>query len=78
MRLRIPFVLLQAALWLVFTSCSESKEVRLQQFLLRVNIAWREGNPERAIIYFMKARKLDPVFLNPLNIPGTIHNQAHH
>ncbi len=54
-------------------ACSESKETRLQQLLLKGNIAIKEHNNEQALYYYEQALKLEPCFVDALNNKGTVY-----
>lgn len=59
-------------------SCSQSRETRLQQFLLKGNGAMQEQNTEEAVRYFKEALQLDPCYVDALNNLGTISFRNHH
>lgn len=52
-------------------SCT-SPETRLQQFLLKGNVALEGGNKEQATYYYRQAIALDPCFADALNNLGTL------
>jgi tetratricopeptide (TPR) repeat protein len=52
-------------------ACS-SKETKLQQFLLKGNIALEAGNKAQAAYYYREAIQLDPCYLDALNNLGTL------
>jgi tetratricopeptide (TPR) repeat protein len=54
----------------------ESKESRLQSFLLKGNEEVRKGDNEKALYYYTEALKLDSCFLDALNNIGTVHHKA--
>jgi tetratricopeptide (TPR) repeat protein len=56
-------------------SC-ESKEKRLEQFLLKGNLAAKSLNSDQALYYFEQATKLDPCFVEAWNNMGTVHYRA--
>jgi len=56
MRLKLIFV------FFAITGCYESKEVRLQKFLLKGNLAFKEQNLDQAAYYFREALRLEPCF----------------
>jgi tetratricopeptide (TPR) repeat protein len=62
--------------FLVLVSCTPSKEVRLQQFLLKGNGALKEQNTVEATRYFTEALRLDPCFVEALNNLGTMAFQS--
>ena len=66
MRYLLPVMLL------VLFSCRERQEVRLQNFLLKGNLALKEGNEEQSLYYFEEALKLDPCFADAANNKGTV------
>ena len=61
MKLKLFFV------FLLITGCSESKEARLQKFLLKGNLMVREQNLDQAAYYFKEALRLDPCFADAAN-----------
>ena len=67
--MRIFFILLV----LVFLGC-DSREIRLQRFLLQGNEALSEQNYEGADYYFQEALKLDPCFKDALNNLGVLNS----
>src|SRR6476659_53956 len=63
-----------AGLTIIFLiSCAESKETKLQRFLLKGNLMMEDHNEEQAISYYLEALKLDPCFADALNNMGTIY-----
>src|SRR5688572_19401905 len=56
-------------------SC-ESKESRLQSFLLKGNTSFKEGDEERALYYYNEALKIDPCFVDAFTNLGTVHHNA--
>src|SRR5689334_10060599 len=54
----------------------ESKETRLQSFLLKGNEALEQGDEEKALYYYNEALKLDPCFANASNNMGTVHHNV--
>ena len=54
----------------------ESKETRLQSFLLKGNTSLSEGDQDKALYYYNEALKLDPCFVDALNNSGTVHHNA--
>ncbi|MFM7856350.1 MAG: tetratricopeptide repeat protein, partial [Flammeovirgaceae bacterium] len=65
-----PFCLLT----IVMLGC-ESKETRLQQFLLKGNLAAKEFNYNQAAYYYEEAIKLDGCYADAHNNLGTINFQ---
>jgi tetratricopeptide (TPR) repeat protein len=63
---------------LVITGCSESKETRLQKFLLKGNLKVKEQNLGQAANYFKEALKLDPCFADAANNLGTVYFKQEH
>ena len=62
--------------WLVFillVACSDSKEAKLQKFLLRGNLALKERNFEQASYYYGEAIKVDPCYADAWNNLGTVY-----
>ncbi|MFN7600933.1 MAG: tetratricopeptide repeat protein, partial [Bacteroidota bacterium] len=53
----------------------DSKETRLQQFLLKGNLAATELNYSQAAYYYGEAINLDPCFADAHNNLGTVHFQ---
>lgn len=54
----------------------ESKESRLQGFLLKGNASLDEGDQEKALYYYREALKMDSCFVDALNNAGTVHHKA--
>ncbi len=73
-RLLLPTAIV---LVIVLASC-ESKETRLQSFLLKGNTSRTEGDPQKALYYYREALKLDPCYADALNNAGTIHHEDGH
>lgn len=68
-------ILLLAAI--VVWGC-ESRETRLEGFLLKGNTSLGEGDTDKALYYYNEALKIDACFADALNNSGTIsHNQGH-
>jgi tetratricopeptide (TPR) repeat protein len=59
---------------IALTSC-DSKETRLQNFLLKGNASRTEGDASKALYYYMEALKIDPCYVDALNNAGTIHHE---
>ncbi len=57
---------------LLFSSC-DSKESRIQQFLLKGNIASKERNWEKANYYYGEAIRLEPCYADAWNNLGTVY-----
>src|SRR5882762_8666091 len=72
MRLKLLFV------FVFITGCFESKEVRLQKFLLKGNLAVKEQNLDQAAYYFKEALHLDPCFADAANNLGTLYFKQKH
>jgi tetratricopeptide (TPR) repeat protein len=63
---------------LIFQAC-DTKEARVQSFLLKGNTSLGEGDPDKALYYYNEALKVDPCFVDALNNSGTIsHNAGHY
>jgi tetratricopeptide (TPR) repeat protein len=63
-----------AIILFLFTACG-SKEERVQQFLLKGNIASKESNWEQATYYYAEAIRLEPCFADAWNNLGTVYFQ---
>lgn len=66
---RLPWL---SMLIVLAAACGESKETRLQKFLLKGNLARQEGNIAQARYYYQEALKLEPCFAPAANNLGTI------
>lgn len=68
-----------AVVWLTF-ACQESREVRVQRFLMRGNEMVKRNSPEQAERFFREALALDSCFADAWNNLGTLQfnsgNQA--
>jgi tetratricopeptide (TPR) repeat protein len=63
----------------VFVTACDSKETRLQTFLLKGNTSLNEGDTDKALYYYKEALKIDACFADALNNSGTIsHNVGHY
>lgn len=63
----------------VFLAACDSKETRLQSFLLKGNTSLNEGDTDKALYYYNEALKIDGCFADALNNAGTIsHNVGHY
>lgn len=63
----------------VLMAACDTRETRLQSFLLKGNTTLAEGDTEKALYYYNEALKIDPCFADALNNAGTIsHNVAHY
>lgn len=60
---------------LLLSSC-ETREIKLQQLLLKGNIALEAGQPEQAAYYYKEALAMDSCFSDALNNLGTISFQS--
>ncbi|MEI9920073.1 MAG: tetratricopeptide repeat protein [Bacteroidota bacterium] len=60
----------------VICSC-ESKETRIQSFLLKGNEEIVKGDDEKALYYYTESLKLDSCFADALNNIGTVHHKGH-
>ena len=63
------------ALCVLLIGCSDSREFRLQQLLLKGNLSLKENNTQQAAYYFKEALKIEPCFKDALNNLGTIDFQ---
>lgn len=68
---KIVMAVIGLALW----SCT-STEMKLQQFLLKGNLALEAGNTAQAAYYYREATKLEPCYLDALNNLGTLEFRA--
>ena len=60
---------------LVLFGC-ESRETRLQSFLLKGNEQVSKGDDEKALYYFTEALKIDSCYVDALNNIGTVHHKT--
>ena len=67
MKLKLALILL------VIGGCSESKEARVQKFLLKGNLMVKDQNLDQAAYYFKEALNLDPCFADAANNLGTVY-----
>ena len=58
---------------IILFSCSDSKNTRLQQFLLKGNVATRERSFDQAAYYYGEAIRLEPCFAEAWNNLGTTY-----
>lgn len=61
---------------LVICGC-ESREARVQSFLLKGNEELRKRDENKALYYYNEAVKLDSCFADALSNAGTVHHGAH-
>jgi len=54
----------------------DSRETRLQSFLLQGNLSLKEGDDEKALYFYIEALKVDGCFADALNNAGTIDHNA--
>ncbi|MFN4956260.1 MAG: tetratricopeptide repeat protein, partial [Cyclobacteriaceae bacterium] len=59
----------------VFVSC-DSRETKVQRFLLKGNLALEQSDTDRALYYYQQALALDACFADALNNIGTLHYRA--
>ena len=57
-------------LLLLLVACADSKEARLQKFLLKGNVALKERNYEQASYYYGEALKVDACYADAWNNLG--------
>ncbi len=67
--------ILAVAVVVCLTAC-ESKEVRLQRFLLQGNEALKEGNTDQAQYFYKEAIKVDPCYVDAVNNLGTVYYRS--
>src|SRR5271170_5672789 len=65
----------QLIVFLFLCSACDSKEARLQKFLLKGNIASTERNWEQAAYYYGEAIRIEPCFADAWNNLGTVYFQ---
>ncbi|MDZ7650044.1 MAG: tetratricopeptide repeat protein [Cytophagales bacterium] len=58
---------------LLLISCADSKESKLQKFLLKGNLALKERNFDQASYYYGEAIKVDNCFADAWNNLGTVY-----
>lgn len=56
---------------ILFASC-DTRESKLQKFLLKGNMELNAGHPQQAEAYYLEALKIDPCFVDALNNLGTL------
>lgn len=61
-----------------FVACSDSRETRMQRFLIQGNTMAAERNYAEAKRYFSEAIRLDSCFADAWNNLGTVHHRERH
>lgn len=75
----VPRCVFQCILAVLMLACTESREVRVQRFLLRGNEMVKRNNPDEAERFFREALVLDSCFADAWNNLGTVQfNRGQH
>jgi tetratricopeptide (TPR) repeat protein len=78
-QMNILFLRCFPVLFVLFLSCSDSRDTRLQRFLILGNEAVQQQNFEQAASYYEGALSLDSCFADALNNLGTLnYNQKNY
>ena len=73
MRLQQIYLAVLASALLLTNGCRDSKETRLQRFLLQSNGMLKDHQEERAEYYLKEALKIDSCFADAWNNLGTLY-----